>query len=301
MSEPARSSSALALALLAVDGVGRVTAGRIVTRFPSLAAIGATPREQVLLRLRGLPRADELVAQLFDGRMETRLAEAEESLDALASRGVSVLTEHHPHWPPGLAALERADRPVLLYAFGDTGVLCRPVVALLARPPLDGPAFETSQALVRRLLDADLVPAAGLQHGFDTVVYKLAAGAGQASVMVATSGLARVPPPMRSIAAQAVRAGGVMISPFPMDHGPFTHDDGERARLLVALSAAAAFFNAREDSAEARALTWALEHDHPVFGAADPEGPPLPERVHLLAAERDLDWVIAAARAGRKA
>jgi len=292
-----RENATFALALLQMEGVGRVTAGRILGRFPTPEALRATPREQVLHRIRGAAHAEALVGRLFGDDLDARLAEAASAVERMAERRIEVLTEHHPHWPPGLAALDRSDRPLMLYAFGDTGVLARPAVALLARPPLDGPSFETAQTLVRRLLDAGLVPASGLQHGFDTVVCKLAAGAGAAAVLVASAGLSRVPPPMRPAAAAAARAGGVLVSPFPPEHGPFPHDDTERARVLTALARAAAFFAVPEGSPEATARAWALDHDRPTFGTAPEGGPPLPERVHPLDAERDLDWVVAAARA----
>ncbi len=288
------ASATLALALLRLDGVGRVTAGRLVERFPTLDALRATPREQVLLRLKGTPKAEALVSTLFEDAMADRIGEAEETLGRMADRRIAALTQHHPHWPAGLADLDRSDRPVVLYAFGDTAVLTRPAVALLARPPLDGPAFETAQALVRRLLEREVVPAVGLQHGFDTVVAKLAVGAGRAAVLVASAGLARVPGPMRPAASAAVKAGGLLLSPFPVEHGPFAHDDHERARVTAALARAVALFGAPEDAPERRALTWALAHDRPAFGADTEAGPPLPERVHRLDRPLDLDWVLAA-------
>ena len=54
------------LALLSLDGVGRVTAHRLIEHFPTYDALRATPREQVLLRLKGLPHAERTVGLLFD-------------------------------------------------------------------------------------------------------------------------------------------------------------------------------------------------------------------------------------------
>ena len=57
------SPAVFALALLRLDGVGRVTAHRILEHFGSAETLRETPREQVRLRLRGVPRADETVAK----------------------------------------------------------------------------------------------------------------------------------------------------------------------------------------------------------------------------------------------
>ncbi len=289
-----RASSLFALALLGTDGIGRVTAQRLLGHFPTYDALRATPREQVLLRIKGAPNAAALVGHLFDDAgMGDALAEAEATLDALAERRVEVLTAHDTRWPAGLADLDRADRPVALYAFGDPGVLTRPAAALFARPPLPGPAFEVAQDLARKLIAHRLVAMTGAEHGFDVVVHKLCASAGQPSVLVANAGFGRMPKPVRPIASAVVQAGGLLLSPFPMAHGPYGHDDTERALVMAAAASASAFFAVPADSPEARALAWAVEHDRPAFGVAGET--PLPERVHALARPLDLDWVVAAA------
>lgn len=288
-------AAAFALALLRVDGIGRVTARRLLAHFPTYDALRATPREQVLLRIKGAPKAEALVGRLFDAEtMGTHLDAVRAELDALGARGVAVLTDRDPRWPAGLDALDRSERPVVLYAYGHADVLTRPAAALFARPPLPGPAFEVAQDLVRALIAHDLVVIAGAEHGFDVVVHKLCAAAGHPSVLVANAGMAKVAKPMRPAVTAAVRTGGLLLSPFPMEHGPYDHDDAERALVSTALANASAFFAVPPDSHEDRAMRWNLDHDKPTFGVAGEA--PLPERVHPLDRPLDLDWVVAAAR-----
>ncbi|GIV59148.1 MAG: hypothetical protein KatS3mg043_0237 [Rhodothermaceae bacterium] len=291
-----------ALALLSLDGVGRVTAGRLLKHFASYEALRRCPREQVLFRLKGVPNAAGLVNLLFDeARMRPHLEAAGERLRALQEKHIALLAparaEAAAPWPPGLADLPRRLRPVLLYAYGDTALLVRPAVALFARPPLRQKVFETAQALVRHLCASGLVPAAGIDHGFDVVVHKLAAGGAGAhpSILVAACGLARLPAPMRPVAAAAVRAGGLLCSSFPPDHGPYPHDDRERALLLAGLARATVFFEPRPQTPEWAAMTWALEAGRPVFGIPDPDHPP-PETLHRLHRNVDFEWVTTAAR-----
>lgn len=289
-----RESSAFALALLGSDGIGRVTAQRLLAHFPTYEALRATPREQVLLRIKSAPNAVALIGHLFDEEgMGASLAHAEEMLSTLERQRVEVLTAHDPHWPAGLADLDRADHPVVLYAYGHSDALARPAVALFARPPLPGPAFEVAQDLVRKLIAHGIVAMAGAEHGFDVVVHKLCASAGHPSILVANAGMARIPKPMRPIVSAVVRAGGLLVSPFPMDHGPYGHDDAERALVMTAAARASAFFAVPSDSHEARALAWAVEHDRPAFAVEGETA--LSARVHALNRPLDLDWVIAAA------
>ncbi|MDT7857646.1 DNA-processing protein DprA [Rubrivirga sp. S365] len=188
-------------------------------------------------------------------------------------------------WPAGLDALPRADRPLVLYAYGDAGALAGPSLAVLARAPLDGEPFETVQALARRVLTAPLAAESGgaasggaalivgAQGGVDLALQKVALGAGARVAVVVEAGLARLRPAMRPGATAAVRAGGVLVSPFPMTHGPFEHDDRERALVQAALGAAVCTVAPPPDSPEDRAAAWAAEAGRPLalVGAAPPE------------------------------
>jgi predicted Rossmann fold nucleotide-binding protein DprA/Smf involved in DNA uptake len=292
---------AFALALLRLDGVGRVTAHRLLERFPSYEALRMHPREQVLVRLKGLPRAEQIVAMLFDERaMQAALRQAQDERDQLSERQIDVLAPGHPNWPSGLDRLAPSDRPVALFAFGTAALLTTQPTAFFARPPLPAAPFETAQTLARRLIAEGLPFTCGARPGFDVVLHKLAAGAAHPSVLVARAGLAQIDAPARPSVAASVRAGGVLVSPFPIRHGPFEHDDNERALVQVALAGPSTFFAPGEDTPEARALSWALDHEQAVFGLADDTGAAsddaLPSRVHRLARPVDLDWVIATAR-----
>jgi DNA processing protein len=287
-------SAAFTLALLRVDGVGRVTAQRLLAHFPTYDALRATPREQVLLRIKGAPRAADLVTRLFDeDDMRPLLDQTTRAVETFEHRGIAVLTQHDERWPDRLDALDLSDRPPVLYAYGDTELLARPSAALFARPPLPSPAFEVAQDLVRALVRHGIVVAAGVEHGFDVVVHKLCSSANAPSILVTNAGMSRVAKPMRPVVSAAVRAGGLLLSPFPPEHGPFPHDDAERALTMAALARASAFFALQPDSHEERAMTWCLSHDRPAFGVAGES--PLPERVHALDRPIDLDWVVAAA------
>ena len=291
---------AFALALLKQEGVGRVTAHRLLARFPTHRSLLAYPREQVLLRLKGAPNAERTVSRLFDREaFGEALKKAGDELKSLAEKHIRVIAEGHAHWPPGVADLERPNRPVVLYAFGSTEALTRTPVAFHARPPVQGDAFEAAQVLARKLIDEGIPVACGAQTGFDVVMHKLCSAAGAACVMVARSGLARVDNQMRPSVAAAVKAGGVLLSPFPTTHGPFDHDDAERVLLQTAMAGPNVFFAPREHTPEAHALEWALNTNRPVFGVAGEDSEnmlALHERVHTIGRAVDHDWVIAATR-----
>lgn len=293
----ASASARLVLALLRMEGVGRVTAGRLAAHFASYADLRRYPREQVLARIKGAPRAADLVGRLMDpAEMQPHLDAADAQLQQLARQRVRLLTPSDAGWPGRLEALPRAQRPVLLYVYGDAAALRLPSVALFARPPLRDDAFEQAQHLARHLKTHHLPPVTSAAHGFDIVITKImATGASSApSVLVCAAGMGVLPPSMRPTASLAARSGGALLSPFPMQHGPYDHDDKERSLLQAALSRACVFVEPHPQSPEWLALTWALEAGRPVFGIPAPDTP-LPDRVHPLNSPVDFDWVVAAA------
>ena len=262
--------SAFALALLSLDGVGRVTAHRILERFPSAEAVRESPHEQVLLRLKGAPNAERTVEALRSGAFDEALAKAQGRIGALGAKNVHVVTAGDAGWPAGLDALARADRPVALYAFGDLKALAWPALSVLAAAPLAAEPFERAQDVARATLAQGRGLVVGAAHGVDLALQKLSLGAGLPAVAVVGAGLARIGRPMRPAATALTRAGGLVVSPFPMGHGPFDHDETERALVQAALGRAALAVAPPPGSPEDRAAAWAVEAGRPValVGAA---------------------------------
>lgn len=263
------AATCFALALMQMEGVGRVTTGRLLHHFGTYETLRQYPREQVLLRLKGVPHAADLVARLLDPAvMEPLLEAATQTLQTHRARQVQVLSVQDADWPEGVNDLPPGQRPVLLYVFGQVELLQQPLVALFARPPLSDAAFSLAQALVSALADGGLCCMTGAATGFDVVVQKLTSQHQPPcpSALVAPCGLSKLWTPIRPLASQAVKAGGVMLSSFPMTHGPFEHDDAERALVMAALAATCVFVEPQPDTPEARALAWALEAGQPVFG-----------------------------------
>lgn len=266
-------SDHFALALLSLDGVGRVTVHRILERFPTLEALRATPREQVLLRLKGVPHAERTVETLFsEEAFGPAMAQARAEINALAQRRVRVIAPGSPDWPGSLDALDRSDRPAVLYAYGHVSALERPALAILARAPIAGDDFEAIQGIARRVLGRGHGLVVGAADGVDVALQKLAVGAGGRAVAVIGTGLTRLTPSLRPAATALVRGGGLLLSPFPMTHGPFEHDDRERALVQAALGAAVCAVAPAADSSEDRAMAWAAGADRPI--AVLPPAPP---------------------------
>ena len=108
----------------------------------------------------------------------------------------------------------------------------------------------------------------GLATGFDVVMGKRAADTGIGAVLVAGCGLGVVTAAMRPAAMHAVQTGGALVSPFGRSHGPFAHDEIDRARVMAAL-APAVVFGGPDGGPEMRALSWPGVAAHPAVTAPD--------------------------------
>ena len=97
-----------ALALLSLEGAGRVTAHRLLERFPTAEAVREAPREQVLLRLKGVAHADRTVDAICDAAFDDALdRRANGSTRSPSARS----TSSRPAPPPGPPASTRSTAP----------------------------------------------------------------------------------------------------------------------------------------------------------------------------------------------
>ena len=92
----------------------------------------------------------------------------------------------------------------------------------------------------------------------------------------------------RPIATATVKSGGLLISPFEMEHGPFGHDDLERVLIQSALARVCVFVEPGAESQDARALNWATDNHRSVFVIGETDGV---GDAHQIAGDADFDWL----------
>ena len=290
----AASRLAAILALEGMDGVGRVTARKILDQFGSLGEIERFPREQILNRLRRVQNAAQLVDRLLDQEfVGEALAAAERTIDELARRQVVVLTSEDAGWPAGFEALPKSHRPNVLYTYGNLKLLGEPSVAILGSAPVAEGPFEAAQTLVRKLASAGTIVSCSASDGLDTVIIKILLSENALPLLLAGCGLAKIAAGLRSSVSSAVKTGGLLASSFHMPHGPFEHDVRERTLVQAAIAKATVFIEPQERGFTWDALQWSLDQGKPVFALTTT---PLPDRVHVIRDEVDMDWVLAAIR-----
>lgn len=290
--KPVQSRLTQILALENMEGVGRVTARKILEQFGSLAEVRRFPREQILNRLHRVPHASKLAEKLLDEQLVAEaLDDAARTIDELGRRQVEVITSEDERWPSEIDHLPNPHRPNVLFAYGNVKLLAEPSVAVLGSSPVASEPFESVQLLVRRLAEVGTIVSCSASDGLDSVIIKILLSKDALPVLVAGCGLAKVPPSLRPSASSAVKAGGLLVSSFQMQHGPFDHDVRERTLIQAALAKAVVFVEPKEEGFLWDALAWSLERDRPVFALTTEA---LPDRIHVIRDEVDMDWVVAA-------
>ena len=281
-------NTAFALALQKMKGIGRVTAGKLLREFGTYTRLEGCPREQMLLRIRRTPNANSIVAALSDrAAMAERMRAAEHELRLLTSKGIAVLSPGGDGWPPALDHLPQASRPLLVYAYGQLQVLSAPMAGFYFGGA-HGP--KCARPLLQRLPAHGIAAALNLQEAELPEAHD-----GLTAVLVLPMGLSKAPGTKRPAMRRIVRARGLLLSPFAMNHGRYDHDEKERALVMAALSRVCFFVYPARDTSEWAAMVWASEAGRRVYAMGTIAGE-LPPDVREIDPIRDADRILEKAR-----
>lgn len=285
--------TAFMLALDDIEGLGRVRIKRIVTAFSTYQQLKQMPFEQALLRLKGIPKANDVLKKLLDEAIFLPLLQkAQAHLEHLKAVQVQVIHDEHEAYPKHIQVMEASHCPNLLYGFGDLALLNQAKVSFFGKPPIAGTFFELAQDLCRFLIAKKVVFVCGIGNGFDTVMHKLASSASHPSIMLANCGLAQVAPSIRPQIMQSVRAGGLLCSSFPFQEMDQEAHEFERTMMQAALCRVSVFVAHKSfQIAELRAMKWAIAQGYAVFTIG---GEDVPSEAQPLESEQDFAWVMQA-------
>lgn len=194
---------ALAAASMELSDPGRMV--RLSRGWPTGEGLLAAPAEEVCAVLRlTADRAAALAATV--GNASPRV------LETLAGRGVALVTEHDPDYPPLLRHTEHA--PPLLWVRGDVGALARRAVAVVGARKASAYGREVAKAVATSAASAGFAVVSGAALGIDAGAHEAALAVG-VTVAVLGSGV-DVPYPRRHRdLLERICAAGCVISEFP--------------------------------------------------------------------------------------
>lgn len=207
------------LRLIRTPRVGPVSYRQLVARFGSAgAALEALP----MLARRG-------------GGAPVGLAErgaVEREMARVAKLGARYLFLDTPAYPPLLAELDSA--PPALIVRGDTGLLQRPMVAMVGARNASAAACRFARGLAHELTGNGTVVVSGLARGVDTAAHVGALAGG--TVAVIASGIDIVFPPENAELQEQVAREALLIAEQPPGTEPLARFFPSRNRIIAGLA-----------------------------------------------------------------
>ena len=253
-------SRAAWLRLIRSENVGPVTFRQLVNLFGSAAAaLEALPD----LARRGGAKARIRIASE---------AEVEREMAVARAFGARFVALGEPDYPAHLATVEGP--PPLLAVKGGSGVLRRPIVAIVGARNASLAGRKMAGIIGGGLGRSGFVVASGLARGIDAAAHEATLDTG--TIAVFAGGLDRLYPPENAgLANRIVETGGALLSEMPFGWEPRARDFPRRNRLVSGMALGVVVIEAAVRSGSLHTARFAAEQGREVFAVP---GSPLDPR-----------------------
>jgi DNA processing protein len=187
-------------------------------------------------------------------------------------------------FPAGLE--EIPDAPLVLSLRGTPECLRLPAVAIVGARRASRLGLETARIMARTLAGEGVAVVSGLALGIDAAAHEGALAADGATIAVLGSGLGRVQPVSNTgLARDLLRAGGLLVSEYPLFSPATPYRFPERNRLISGLAGVVVVVEAGERSGSLITARCALEQGREVLAVPGPISRPGSRGVHRLIKE----------------
>lgn len=196
------------------------------------------------------------------------LAEARQLLERTGRAGGLLLLPGDAGYPDALLDLE--DRPPVLFALGDLGLLDRPAVAIVGSRDYSGYGGQVAEMVASQAAAAGLVVVSGMARGVDALAHQAALQVGGGTIGVLGNGLGVVYPSANRRLYGAVEAQGLLLTEFPPGERPSAGSFPRRNRIISGLARATVVIEAAAGSGALITARCALEQNRDVFAVPGP-------------------------------
>ena len=230
----------------------------ILKRFGTLEKALASLSLEVLMEL-GLREETALLTMNRLEEFDVAMYQAE-----LKKRDLELLSIDEDEYPALLKQVP--DAPVFLYFRGNLKILNDPCIALVGTREMSEYGRRVVAHLIPPLVAAGVVTVSGLAYGVDAEVARETLRIGGPTVAVLGHGLAMIYPKAHSkLADEIVKAGGLLLSEFPLDTQPDQYTFPARNRIIAGLSLGTVVVEAAEGSGSLITADLALDYNRDVF------------------------------------
>ncbi|MBI3391784.1 MAG: DNA-protecting protein DprA [Nitrospirae bacterium] len=262
------------LGLRSVDGIGPVSARRLIDAFGSPeAALRAGPA--LLRRVEGLS-ARQVDSFASHGWLE----EARQEWSKLRDLGAEISTPDDPDYPTRLR--EIPDPPLILTRKGTFLPRDTAAVAIVGARRASPFGLSLAEQFGRELAAMGFTVVSGLARGIDAAAHRGAVSAGGRTIGVLGCGIDVAYPREHGPLLAAVAAHGAVMTELPCGTPPDPSNFPQRNRIISGLSMGVVVVEAAPDSGSLITARLALEQGREVFAVPGRPGMPLSKGPHAL-------------------
>ncbi|MDD5397129.1 MAG: DNA-processing protein DprA [Candidatus Moranbacteria bacterium] len=246
-------------ALNKIDGLGRKGLKMLANHFENSQQIWQA--SHALLVAAGVRKdvADKVVAArpLIDPEIEWEKVQQE---------NIVVATINDPEYPSLLKQIP--DNPYLIYMKGDLSCLDLPMVAMVGSRKLTEYGNQVARGFAKELAASGICVVSGLAFGIDAMSHRGALEGGGKTIAVLGNSLDSVSIAPRSnfqLSEEILKAGGLLISEFPIRTNADKWTFPARNRLMAGMSSGTLVVEAAEKSGSLITANLALDYNREVF------------------------------------
>lgn len=217
------------LRLERTDGVGLLTAHRLLEHFHTPAAIFAASHAQLL----ALVKRDQADALLRLAAADLA-AQVEVVMTWLQLQGNRLLTLDHPDYPQALR--EIAAPPLMLYLKGRTELLARPSLAVVGARNASTQGMLNAARMAQALSEAGLTIVSGLALGIDAAAHAGGLNGSGSTIAVVGTGADRIYPSRNGKLARQIAEEGCIVSEYALGTPPLRDNFPRRNRVISGLA-----------------------------------------------------------------
>ncbi len=271
------------LALSRFRGIGFASMRLLYDRFPRLADVWAAPPEALTTALKGAGALSKAsIFNLLASRSQL-LKDAQLELDRMRRRGIDLVTDRDPRYPPSLRDL--SDRPRWLFVQGDVQLVQANSVAVVGtREPTDE-GLQAARTVATILVELGIPVVSGLAEGVDAAVHQTVIDLGGRGIAVLGHGINVIfPAATAGIREGIFKGGGLIVSEYlpyeQYSRQRFIH----RNRIQAALARVVVPIQGASKSGTAHTVSFAGQLGREVIGIkwGAPEPVPQNEIIELL-------------------
>lgn len=222
-------------------------------------------------RLRQVGLKRELVEKWGRWKQERDL---DKEMEELGRREIKIITIDDKEYPKLLKEIDTA--PFVLFVKGSIKLLSQVGVTVVGTRQMSQYGRRAVERLVKGLVEARLVIVSGLARGIDGRAHRVCLDDGGKTVAVLGHGLEKIYPPEHlSLAEEIVKAGGSLMSEYPLGYPISRGNFPARDRLMAGLSLGTLVIEGKQKSGTKITASWAAEYGREVWAVPGPIDSPV--------------------------